>query len=475
MIFSSPVFLFAFCPVFFIVLFCIPRTAVWAKNVWIIIGSLLFYAWGAGTFIVVVLGTLVLDYFFGRVIAQKGKYCKLFVTADVAMNLGILLYFKYFNFFLENLNAVFSRMGIEAVSFASVALPLGVSFVVFQKMTYCLDIARGNSKPAEHYFYLVEYLLLFPQIVAGPIVKYSEIATQIKERLVGKEDFLYGFRRFSLGLFKKVWIADVVAQTADTVFLAQATQLVPIDYAWLGALAYSFQIFFDFSAYSDMAIGMLAIMGFHIGENFNQPYTAFSVTDFWKRWHISMTSWFREYLYIPLGGNRKGKVRTYLNLWIVFLLSGFWHGAAWNFIFWGAYHGLLLCIERGGLLKRLERVPAGIRVAGTFFLAMIGWIFFRVDTIGQGFSYVANLFNPASYTTHLASQYILTIDPREWFIFALAAVICFLPAWKKAYAWMEAKARSFPALCRAGTLLLFFLSAMKVITGAISPFIYFWF
>ncbi len=257
MIFSSPVFLFAFCPVFFIVLFCIPCTAVRAKNVWIIIGSLLFYAWGAGTFIVVVLGTLVLDYFFGRGIAQKGKYCKLFVTADVVMNLGILLYFKYFNFFLENLNAVFSRMGIEAISFASVALP------------------------------------------------------------------------------------------------------------------YSFQIFFDFSAYSDMAIGMLAIMGFHIGENFDQPYTALSVTDFWKRWHISMTSWFREYLYIPLGGNRKGRARTYLNLWIVFLLSGFWHGAAWNFIFWGAYHGLLLCIERGGLLKRLERVPAGIRVAGTFFLRAV--------------------------------------------------------------------------------------------------------
>lgn len=473
MIFSSPVFLFAFCPVFFIVLFCIPHTAIRVKNAWIVIGSLLFYAWGAGKFTVVVLGTLLLDYYLGSAIAKKGNNSRLFVAIDVVMNLGILLYFKYFNFFIENINAVLSRIGMEAISFTSVVLPLGVSFVVFQKMTYCLDIARGNSKPAEHYFHLVEYLLLFPQIVAGPIVKYSEIAAQIKGRLVKKADFLYGFRRFSVGMFKKVWIADVVAQIADTVFLAQAVELIPIDYAWIGTIAYTFQIFFDFSAYSDMAIGMLAIMGFHIGENFNQPYTALSVTDFWKRWHISMTSWFREYLYIPLGGNRKGTARTYLNLWIVFLLSGFWHGAAFNFIFWGAYHGLLLCIERGGLLKRMKKVPRIIRSMGTFLLVMIGWIFFRVDTVGQGFSYLANLFNPASYYTHLSSIYILTIDPREWFIFALAAVICFLPLWEEAYGWIEKKARSLPTLCHIGTLILFFLAAMKVITGAISPFIYF--
>lgn len=288
-------------------------------------------------------------------------------------------------------------------------------------------------------------------------------------RLVEKEDFLYGFRRFSVGLFKKVWIADILAQTADTVFLAQTAELVPIDCAWIGAIAYTFQIFFDLSAYSDMAIGMLAIMGFHVGENSNQPYTALSVTDFWKRWHISMTSWFREYLYIPLGGNRKGTARTYLNLWIVFLLSGFWHGAALNFIFWGAYHGFLLCIERGGLLKRMEKVPGIIRVMGTFLLVMIRWIFFRVDTIGQGFSYLANLFNPVSYYTHLSSKYILTIEPRECFIFALAAVICFLPVWKGAYGWIERKARSLPTLCHIGILILFFWAAMKVITGAISP------
>ena len=472
MIFSSTIFLFAFCPVFFLIFFCLSKS-IKAQNIWIIIGSLFFYAWGAGSFFFVVLGTLLIDYGLGALIYRDRSHAKLFVTLDVVMNLGILFYFKYFNFFVENINALFIKLGGNPRIFTTVLLPLGISFVVFQKMTYCLDIAKGTSAPAKSYFYLVEYLLLFPQIIAGPIVKYSEISEQIKWRSFSRDMFLNGFRRFSIGLFKKVWIADVVARTADAVFNAQSYGTVPIDYAWMGLIAYTFQIFFDFSAYSDMAIGMLSIMGFQIPENFNHPYASLSISEFWKRWHISMTSWFREYLYFPLGGNRVGKFRTYLNQWIVFLTSGFWHGAAWNFLFWGAYHGTLLCVERAFLLKRSQKLPRFIRWGVTFFLIMIGWVFFRADSIHLAFSYIGNLFNFSSWYTHINPSFILTIDRREWFVFALACIISFLPLLKRTCSWLTAQASTHPQLYSAGVLGLFILSALKVITGANSPFIYF--
>ncbi len=472
MIFSSALFLFAFCPIFFLTLYFSPKN-IKLKNGIIIIGSTLFYAWGAGDFFFIVLGTLIIDYILGNLMYKHRKYTKLFVILDIAMNIGILLYFKYLNFFLDNINTVFESLGWNSVTFIRVLLPLGVSFVIFQKMTYCLDIAKGTTKPAENFFYVIEYLLIFPQIIAGPIVKYSEIADQIKERKITKEMFLYGFKRFSIGLFKKVWIADVIAHVADNVFGAFSVGPIPFDYAWIGIIAYSFQIYFDFSAYSDMAIGMLSMMGFRIQENFNMPYTSLSITDFWKRWHISMTSWFREYLYFSLGGNRKGNVRTYINQWIVFLVSGFWHGASWNFVFWGAYHGSLLCAERAFLLKRTQKINRFIRVALTFLLVMIGWVFFRADSIGMGVSYIGSMFDFSNYYVHVNPEYILNIDPRTWAVFSLATIICFLPVFKKAYKWLQKKVLAHPALCDIGVLALFALSALKVITGSISPFIYF--
>jgi alginate O-acetyltransferase complex protein AlgI len=389
------------------------------------------------------------------------------------MNIGILLYFKYFNFFMDNFNLIFESIGWNPLVFTRVLLPLGVSFVVFQKMTYCLDIARGTTKPAENFFQLVEYLLIFPQIIAGPIVKYNEIADQIKERTITKEMFQEGFQRFAIGLFKKVWIADIVARIADTVFGAFSLGSIPFDYAWVGILAYSFQIYFDFSAYSDMAIGMLSMMGFRIQENFNMPYTALSVTDFWKRWHISMTSWFREYLYFPLGGNRKGTVRTYINQWIVFLVSGFWHGASWNFVFWGAYHGSLLCAERAFFLKRTQHINRLIRVVLTFFLVMIGWVFFRADSIGMGFAYIGSMFNFSNYNVHVNPAFILVVDLRTWLTLVLAALICFVPLLKKPYQWLKTQIAAHTVLRDAGVLTLFLISALKVITGSNSPFIYF--
>ena len=472
MIFSSTIFLFAFCPIFFLTFYFSPQN-IKLKNVIIILGSMFFYAWGAGDFFFVILGTLIIDYLLGNLIYKYRKYTKLFIVLDVAMNIGILLYFKYFNFFMDNFNIVFECIGWNPVVFTRIILPLGVSFVVFQKMTYCLDIAKNTTKPAKNFFYLIEYLLLFPQIIAGPIVKYNEIADQLNERAITRKMFLYGFNRFSIGLFKKVWIADVIAQVADTVFGASFVGPIPFDYAWIGILAYSFQIYFDFSAYSDMAIGLLSMMGFHIQENFNKPYTALSITDFWKRWHISMTSWFREYLYFPLGGNRKGKVRTYINQWIVFLVSGFWHGASWNFVFWGAYHGSLLNVERVFLLKRTQNVNHLIRAAFTFLLVMLGWVFFRAESIGMGFSYIGSMFNFSNYYVHVSPDYILNIDPRTWVVFALAALMCFMPLFKKIYEWVQIKVSAHPVLCDIGVLALFALSALKIITGSISPFIYF--
>jgi len=472
MIFSSTIFLFVFFPIFFLTLYISPRNLK-LRNAIIIIGSLFFYFWGAGDFFFIVLGTLVIDFILGNLMYKNSKYIKLCVVLDVAMNIGILLYFKYFNFFADNFNIVFESIGWNSVVFTRVLLPLGVSFVVFQKMTYCLDIAKGTTKPAENFFHLVEYLLIFPQIIAGPIVKYNEIADQIKERTITKEMFQDGFQRFAIGLFKKVWIADVIAHIADTVFGAFSSGGIPFDYAWVGIFAYTFQIYFDFSAYSDMAIGMLSMMGFRIPENFNKPYTSLSITDFWKRWHISMTSWFREYLYFPLGGNRKGTVRTYINQWIVFLISGFWHGASWNFVFWGAYHGSLLCAERAFFLKRTQNVSRLIRVAVTFFLVMIGWVFFRADTIEMGFAYIGSMFNFSNYNVHVNPAFILIIDPRTWTILVLAALICFVPLSKKTFQWLQNQVASHPILRDSGVLVLFLVSALKVITGSNSPFIYF--
>lgn len=475
MIFSSSMFLFAFFPIFFIVLFCM-HNKIHLQNAWIIFGSLLFYIWGARQFVFVVLGTLFIDYLLGHLIYTHEKYAKLFVCVDVTINISILLYFKYLNFFIDNINAIFVSIGWNAVTYTRIILPLGISFVIFQKMTYCLDIAKKEAVPAENFFYLMEYLLAFPQIVAGPIVKYNEIS-QIKHRQTTQETFLYGFKRFSVGLFKKVWIADVVAKIADSVFSAQVIARVPFDYAWIGIIAYTFQIYFDFSGYSDMAIGMLSMMGFRIRENFNMPYTAVSITDFWKRWHISMTSWFREYLYFPLGGSRKGTFRTYLNKWIVFLTSGFWHGASWNFVFWGAYHGTIICAESilspSSTETRCDKLSRIVHQICTFYIVMTGWIFFRADTIGAGFSYLINMYDFSSYYLHINPQFILNINPLEWSVIVLAALICFFPLFTKTYHWLQVKVAKHSNLCYAGVLMLFALSSLKVITGTDSPFIYF--
>jgi alginate O-acetyltransferase complex protein AlgI len=475
MVFSSSLFLFLFLPIFFCTYFLVGRKQ---KNAIIIIGSIFFYGWGANWFLLIVLVTMILDYRLGFIIADcngkrdKALLRRICIGIDVVVNIGILIYFKYTNFLLANINVIFTKLGFNPVVFTEIVLPIGISFVIFQKVTYCLDIARGKAKPADNYFYYLEYLLVFPQIIAGPIVRYSDIADQIKNRENNYENFMSGFIRFSQGLFKKVWIADILAKYADIVF-AMPSESVPIHYAWFGIMCYTFQIYFDFSAYSDMAIGLLRAMGFRIPENFNAPYISKSITEFWKRWHISLTSWMREYLYIPLGGNRKGKFRTYLNQWIVFIVSGFWHGASWNFIFWGFYHGTLICAEKIYLLKKTEKVPAFIKQLFTFVLISCGWVFFRSETMRYAFSYIGTMFNPLSYSVLPAT--ILYVDHLGIVTFLLAAIISVLPA-IPAYrnlaelAKIKKRGGTFIAVV---SLCLFAVSALKVSTASVSPFIYF--
>jgi alginate O-acetyltransferase complex protein AlgI len=367
---------------------------------------------------------------------------------------------------------LFSIIGFNPVNLADVLLPIGISFVVFQKVTYCLDIAKGKVEPAQHFYIYIEYLLIFPQVIAGPIVKYNDLAPQITNRIVTKNNIQWGFNRFSRGLFKKVWIADVVAKYADIAFNGPA-DMIPIHYTWIGIICYSLQIYFDFSAYSDMAIGMLRIMGFKIPENFKNPYSSKSISEFWKRWHISLTSWMREYLYIPLGGNRKGRLRTYVNQWIVFLISGLWHGASWNFVVWGIYHGTLLCIGKIFLLEKTRKIPHVIRILFTMLLIIIGWVFFRSEKISDALKYLRQMFNVSSVNIHTASERIMVIDNHGKFTIFLACLLCILPCFETFYNIVRKIIGNYRKTMFVLCFLLFLLSVLKFGTASMSPFIYF--
>jgi alginate O-acetyltransferase complex protein AlgI len=420
----------------------------------------------------------MMDYKLGGLIhairdnqAKRNLY-KLYIFLDVFINLGILLYFKYTNFFIENLNSLFALMNLGEAVYPKVLLPIGISFVVFQKMTYCLDIAKGTAKPAEHFHTYIEYMLIFPALIAGPILKYNFLAPQFKNKDISFSNTEAGFKRFAIGLSKKVFIADTAAKYADFVFSGPA-EVIPIHYTWIGLICYTLQIYFDFSAYSDMSIGMLKIMGIKIPENFNCPYISKSITEFWKRWHISLTSWMREYIYIPLGGNRKGLSRMYFNLWIVFLISGFWHGASWNFVVWGIYHGSLLCLERLALLKRMEKLPNFIRLMVNLFLVMAGWVFFRAETLSHAFSYLRQMFNFSSFSIHTQPERIMVINNFGKFIILLGIIVCILPFFEKSYNRLTRTAACRQKTALAACFLLFLFAVLKVGTASFSPFIYF--
>ena len=463
MVFSSNIFLYFFLPIFLILYFLTPRKY---RNYTLLLFSLIFYAYGAPDFVLVLVGECIINYYLVRGMRRRKT---LFLVLSIVLTLGMLLYFKYANFFMENLNSVLTWFQHEPVSWRKIALPIGISFFTFQSITYTIDVYRGTTPPSEKLTDYVLYIMMFPQLIAGPIVNYNTVAEQLISRESTMEGRTLGFYRFVIGLSKKVLIANTLALYADQVFGMNYAELSTSS-AWLGILSYTMQIYFDFSGYSDMAIGLGLMMGFRFPENFNNPYTSRSITEFWKRWHITLGNFIMHYLYIPLGGNRKGKGRMYLNLWLCFLLSGLWHGASWNFVLWGAFHGLFICLDKLVNGKRKpEKSP--FSVIFTFFLVMMGWVLFRADDIVGACGFYTALF---SFKQGLHG----TTDALFWTTLAIALVFSFLTLSKWGQRLQDTVfAEHYSKRCSwvmfAITLVLLVLSTGALCVSDFNPFIYF--
>lgn len=469
MLFTSVQFVFFFLPIVMGTYWALRGDR--ARNLWLLAASVLFYFWGEQFRIAALLLTVAISYGFGARLArskrQKGK--KRILIAGVALQLALLVGLKYLGFIGTTVNQLLTLLatGIQ-MPVLTTRLPLGVSFFVFHGISYLVDSYRGHIKPERRFSVVSLYFFLFPHQVAGPIVRYKTFAENADDRKIREDDLAYGIERFIQGLAKKVLIANLVAQGADAVFALPVDDLsTPL--AWLGAVCYTLQIYFDFSGYSDMAIGLARMFGFHFHENFNFPYKATSVTDFWRRWHISLSSWFRDYVYIPLGGNRASKVRTYCNLVIVFLLCGLWHGANWTFLIWGAWHGLFLVIERMGFEAVISKHRLTARI-WTMLVAVLGWVIFRAESLGQAGMFFRQMFSlqwergDSAYQTHLIVQPLLAIGIALGVLFATG----------DAGRWVRERMadKRWPVYA---TLLMaaFVLSMSRVAGSTFNPFIYF--
>lgn len=389
MVFSSLIFLWFFLPVMLIGVYLLPDK--W-KNMYILAGSLFFYAWGEPKYIFLMLFSIVANWLFGLLIERFHDQRKMLLVMDIVMNLGLLGYFKYFNFLTEIVNMFFGC----GIAVEEIPLPIGISFFTFQILSYEIDLYRGKYAAQNNLINLALYISFFPQLIAGPIVKYKDINEQLNRRKMTVEKTAEGIRRFIYGFGKKVIIANTVSLCVDTIYSLDCTMVTGF-FAWCGAILYTLQIYYDFSGYSDMAIGLGKMFGFEFLENFNYPYQACSIQEFWQRWHISLGTWFKEYLYIPLGGNRKGTVRTYINLIIVFFMTGLWHGASFNFILWGLYHGFFQIAERLGFRKVLDRHQIFAHLY-TIMVFIFGWVLFRADDLMQAGRMVKRMILPWNYT-----------------------------------------------------------------------------
>jgi alginate O-acetyltransferase complex protein AlgI len=490
MVFSSILFLLYFLPVFLGIYYLLPYKL---RNPWLLLASVLFYAWGAPDFIFIVLGSIVADFFLVKYIHTTGLKLKRWLTAvSIVMNVGLLAYFKYANFFVDNLNSLLNQAGIIQVHWTAIALPIGISFFTFQKITYTVDVYRKVHAPLHRIGDYAMYILMFPHLIAGPIVRFNLVADQIENRHYNEtmENRLNGLFRFVIGLSKKVLIANVLGAEADKVF-AMDPATFGAGQAWTGIIAYAFQIYFDFSGYSDMAIGLALMVGFNFPENFNNPYISQSITEFWRRWHMTLGRFMREYLYIPLGGNRVSTARMYINLWIVFFLSGLWHGDAWNFIAWGAFHGLFLVADRVFLLKLLEKTGKLPAILITFFISLVGWVLFRSETLTYAMDFLRSMF------TFTGGAEPVILSGKFITILALAVAFSFMGVLKGNEAWQErvmrgwgdketggqgdrGKCKTKNAKCKmknawqlAFSLIFFLFCLAAIISTGFNPFIYF--
>lgn len=472
MVFSSVLFIFLFLPIALVCNYVIRENY---RNYFLLLASLIFFAWGASWFVATLIAGLSFDFFWGVILGKvdnkKNNIRRMLLTLSIVSNLGLLAYFKYANFFINELNMFMSWIGLNELNWTSVVLPIGISFITFHKISYIVDIYRRTVKPFNNLLNYFLYILFFPQLIAGPIVRFHEISDQILLREQNKERFIDGIWRFSIGIGKKVLIANNLGIVTDKIFSMEPSEL-NITTAWIGILLYTFQIYFDFSGYSDMAIGLGKMFGFELPENFNRPYISRSITEFWRRWHMSLSRFLRDYLYIPLGGNRCSKLRNYINLWIVFLLCGLWHGANWTFVVWGIYHGIFLVADKLFLLNRLNKFNKYISITVTFLAIMIGWVFFRSPSIGYAFAYICEMFNPISGDLRLLVEisnqaivisfltFILTFFSND-FVCRLQNNVIFKP--------------SLPVLKWLFSFLILLYSCAMLSIHGFNPFIYFQF
>ena len=463
MVFSSLVFLCIFLPAVFLSYTLVPSKRV--KNGILIVTSLLFYAYGEPVYVFLMIGSTIVNYFFGLLVEKGKKGRRLKLGVAVFLNLLLLGVFKYAGMAAETVNQL-TGAGIPV---PQIVLPVGISFFTFQAMSYVIDVYRGQVDAQRSYWKVLLYISFFPQLIAGPIVKYYDIALEIENRQQNLTEVAEGFRRFCIGLSKKVLISNTVALAADAVFALPVSR-VNILTAWIGAISYLLQIYYDFSGYSDMAIGLGKMFGFHFKENFHYPYAARSIQDFWRRWHMSLSTWFKEYLYIPLGGNRKGKIRTCVNKMVVFFCTGLWHGASWTFVVWGLYHGVFLMIE--SFLPKGKKAPALLGHLYALLVVTVGFVLFRADTLSQGLAMIAAMFTGFSFGEEMMSTAILQLTPLFLFMTA-AGVICAAP-WKE---WLEKKGRKLLPMVESFSypvsIALLILCILSLSGGTYNPFIYF--
>lgn len=459
MIFSSITFLFYFLPIVLVIYYLVPNKF---KNLVLLVASFAFYFYGEPMYVILMLLSIICAYIFGILIDKYKNYSKLLLTLFICISIGFLVYFKYINFIIENINLWLSNK----LDFIYVALPIGISFYTFQMISYVVDVYRGQAKVQKNILKLAMYISLFPQLIAGPIVRYTTIEKQLENRKYTFQKFALGVRRFIIGLGKKVLIADVLSELANAFLSSYAPSVL---FYWLYGIAITLQIYFDFSGYSDMAIGLGKMFGFEFLENFNYPYIATSITDFWRRWHISLSSWFRDYIYIPLGGNRVSKLKWIRNILIVWLLTGLWHGAAWNFVFWGLYFGILLILEKVFLEKYLKKLPKFLIHVYVLLIVMISFIIFNGESISQIMQNIGGLVGSSNIP--LISQESIYYF-KSYFIVMLIGIIGATPILKNIV--NSNKLSKIVNLAEPIFLLVILVICTSyIVDGSFSPFLYF--
>ena len=464
MVFSSIVFLYIFLPIMLLLYFIVPSKF---KNAIMILASLEFFAWGEIRYIFIMLVLAVMDFVCGKQITkyQNNKKKKiLFLMINVVVNLGILFFFKYADFIITNIN---NLTGLS-IPLLNIPLPIGVSFNTFQSLSYIIDVYRGTVKCEKSFYNYLTYTTLFPQIIAGPIVRYETVDEELETKNISMDNFSAGMKRFIIGLGKKVLIANSVGALWNTIETGNYSELSML-FAWIGIIAFALQIYFDFSGYSDMAIGLAQIFGMKFDENFNYPYISKSITEFWRRWHITLSSWFRDYIYIPLGGNRRGLAIQIRNILIVWFLTGAWHGASWNFILWGVYFGVILILEKLFLLKVLEKLPNIIRHIYAIVIILVSWAIFAFEDLAKVGEYIKAMFINSNLWDNEALYYL-----QNYWVLILIGAICSIPLWKKLKEKIDSKnSKGLEFITSLGYVAILILSTASLVTNSFNPFLYF--